>query len=73
MSTDLYAQLVNSPPGRLLAPRLGLPQPPKLDRYEPGAPVVSGAVLVGAAPGGRLSRQLGKLVDEIGATRANET
>lgn len=72
MSTDLYAQLVNSPPGRLLAPRLGLPQPPKLDRYEPGAPVVAGAVLAGAAPGGRLGKQVDKLVDEIGATRASE-
>jgi len=67
MSTDLYSQVVNSPPGRLIAPRLGLPQPPKLERYEPGAPVVSGPVLSGAAPGGRLTAQLEKLIGEIGA------
>jgi 3-oxoacyl-[acyl-carrier protein] reductase len=71
MSTDLYSQLVNSPPGRLIAPRLGLPQPPKLERHEPGAPVVSGAVLLGGAPGGRLGKQLEQLVGEIGAERAD--
>jgi 3-oxoacyl-[acyl-carrier protein] reductase len=70
MSTDLYSQVVNSPPGRLIAPRLGLPQPPKLERHEPGAPVVSGPVLLGSAPGGRLGKQLEKLVGEIGAERA---
>ncbi|HYP55645.1 MAG TPA: 3-oxoacyl-ACP reductase [Solirubrobacterales bacterium] len=71
MSTDLYSQVVNSPPGRLIAPRLGLPQPPKLERHEPGAPVVSGAVLSGAAPGGRLGKQIEKLVGEIGAETAD--
>jgi 3-oxoacyl-[acyl-carrier protein] reductase len=73
VNTDLYAQLVNSPPGRLIAPRLGLPQPPQLDRHEPGAPLVSGPVLLGEAPGGRLSTQLGKLVEEIGATRGSDS
>jgi 3-oxoacyl-[acyl-carrier protein] reductase len=71
MSTDLYSQVVNSPPGRLIAPRLGLPQPPKLERYEPGAPVVSGPVLSGAAPGGRLGKQVEKLIGEIGVEAAN--
>jgi 3-oxoacyl-[acyl-carrier protein] reductase len=71
MSTDLYSQVVNSPPGRLIAPRLGLPQPPKLERYEPGAPVVSGPILVGAAPGGRLGKQVEKLVGEVGVETAN--
>jgi len=71
MSTDLYSQVVNSPPGRLIAPRLGLPQPPKLERYEPGAPAVSGPVLSGAAPGGRLAKQVEKLIGEIGAETAN--
>jgi 3-oxoacyl-[acyl-carrier protein] reductase len=71
VSTDLYSQVVNSPPGRLIAPRLGLPQPPKLDRHEPGAPVLAGPVLVGAAPGGRLREPIEKLVAEIGAPTAN--
>ena len=71
MSTDLYSQVVNSPPGRLIAPRLGLPQPPKLERHEPGAPVVSGSVLLAGAPGGRLTKQLEKLVGQIGAETAS--
>jgi len=71
MSTDLYSQVVNSPPGRLIAPRLGLPQPPKLERWEPGAPVVSGPVLSGAAPGGRLAGQVEKLIAEIGVEAAD--
>jgi 3-oxoacyl-[acyl-carrier protein] reductase len=71
--SDLYSQLVNSPPGRLIAPRLGLPQPPKLERYAPGAPVVSGPVLLGGASGGRLAEQLERLLGEIGAKQASDT
>ena len=40
--SDLYTQVVNSPPGRMIAGRVGLPQPAQLERHEPGAPVVSG-------------------------------
>jgi 3-oxoacyl-[acyl-carrier protein] reductase len=69
VSTDLYSQVVNSPPGRLIAPRLGLPQPPKLERHEPGAPVLSGPALHGAAPGGRLEKAVERLLAEIGASR----
>jgi 3-oxoacyl-[acyl-carrier protein] reductase len=67
--SDRYAQLVNSLPGRLIAPRIGLPQPPELERHEPGRPVVSGAVLAGAAPGGRLERPVERLLGELGAPR----
>jgi 3-oxoacyl-[acyl-carrier protein] reductase len=71
--TDLYSQVVNSLPGRLIAPRLGLPQPPKLERHKPGTPPVPGPVLHGAAPGGRLERQLEGLLDEAGVSRAVAT
>ena len=67
--SDLYSQIVNSPPGRLIAPRVGLPQPTALERYEPGAPVVSGAVLFGAAPRGRLGKPVERLLGAIGANR----
>jgi 3-oxoacyl-[acyl-carrier protein] reductase len=56
--SDLYAQLVNSPVGSQVASRVGLPRPVRLDRYRPGAPLVDGAVLLGAAPGGRLAGAL---------------
>jgi 3-oxoacyl-[acyl-carrier protein] reductase len=67
--SDLYSQIVNSLPGRFLAPRIGLPQPAKLERHSPGSPVVSGAVLVDGAPGGRLGKQLERLMGAIDAPR----
>jgi 3-oxoacyl-[acyl-carrier protein] reductase len=66
---DLYSTVVNSAPGRFIAPRIGLPQPAKLERHAPGAPVVSGPVLLGDAPDGRLRKQLERLLGEIGAPR----
>ena len=33
--TDRYAQLVNTPIGKLVTKQIGLPQPPRLERYEP--------------------------------------
>ena len=55
---DRYQQLVNTPIGRLVSKQIGLPNPPQLDRYEPGQPVISGPVLLGAATGARLQRPL---------------
>ena len=52
---DRYQQLVNTPIGRIVTKQVGLPSPVKLERYEPGRPLISGPVLVGAARGGRLS------------------
>ena len=56
--TDTYSKIANSPLGRLVAPRVGLPQPVELERHVPGAPVVDGLVLLGGAPGGRLTGEL---------------
>ena len=70
---DRYSQIVNAPVVSTVAKQVGLPQPVDLDRYKPGAPVVAGPVLSGAAPGGpgaRLERALKKVLDEIGAERA---
>jgi 3-oxoacyl-[acyl-carrier protein] reductase len=71
--SDLYSQVVNSPPGRFLAPRVGLPQPVELERHAPGAPVVSGAVLIGGAPGGRLDRPLERVMGTIEAPRPQKS
>lgn len=68
--TDLYAEAVNSLPGRLIAGKLGLPRPARLERHRPGAPVISGPVLLGGAPGGRLEHSLQRVLDQIGAKRA---
>ena len=71
--SDLYAQLVNSPPGRLIAPRVGLPRPVELKRQTPGKAEAPGAVLSGAAPGGRLGKHLERLLEEIGAPRPEKS
>ncbi len=68
--SDRYAQLVNAPLVGTIAKQVGLPQPTELDRYRPGAPVVAGPVLTGAAPGGRLERPVKAVLDQITAERA---
>ena len=60
--TDIYTRIVNSPPGRLVAPRVGLPRPVELERHEPGKPVVDGLVLLGGAPGGRLQGAIAEVL-----------
>jgi 3-oxoacyl-[acyl-carrier protein] reductase len=45
---DRYQQLVNTPIGKLVSQQVGLPAPPRLERYRPGEPVITGAVLLGA-------------------------
>jgi 3-oxoacyl-[acyl-carrier protein] reductase len=71
--SDLYSRLVNSPPGRLLAPRVGLPRPVELERRASHGTEVSGAVLAGAAPGGRLGKPLERLLGELGAPRPEKS
>jgi 3-oxoacyl-[acyl-carrier protein] reductase len=68
--SDRYAQLVNAPVVSTIARQVGLPRPVELDRFRPGAPVISGPVLSGAAPGGRLAKPVRALLDGIGAERA---
>ncbi len=60
--SDTYSQLVNNPVGGFIAKNVGLPQPVELDRHEPGAPVVEGTVLLGAAPSGRLGEQIARVL-----------
>jgi 3-oxoacyl-[acyl-carrier protein] reductase len=59
---DTYMKFANSFVGKQLAPRLGLPQPPVLERYVPGQAAVDGAVLVGQAAGGRLGAAITKVL-----------
>ncbi len=68
--SDRYSQIVNAPVVSTVAKQLGLPQPVGLDRHTPGAPVVSGPVLSGAAPGGRTGKAISAFLDRIKAERA---
>jgi 3-oxoacyl-[acyl-carrier protein] reductase len=47
MATDLYSQIVHSPPGSFLAKQFGIPQPETLRRYQPGDPPLAGTLLIG--------------------------
>ncbi|MEU6644996.1 3-oxoacyl-ACP reductase [Saccharomonospora sp. NPDC046836] len=63
---DRYQQFTRTPVGRFLVPRLGLPNPPTLRRYQPGQPALDGPALLGAAPGGRLEKTLGGQLASVG-------
>src|ERR1700712_2225 len=65
--SDRYQSFALSSVGSVLSKQAGLPQPPKLARYEVGQPVVSGPVLVGGAPGGRLLDPVVSLLTGLGA------
>jgi 3-oxoacyl-[acyl-carrier protein] reductase len=68
--SDRYSQIVNAPVVSAVARQVGLPQPVALDRHVPGAPVVAGPVLTGAAPDGRVGKALSAFLDRIKAERA---
>ena len=72
MPEDLYSQVVNSRIGGFLAGNVGLPQPVELDRYEPGGPLIDGEVLLGAAPGGRLSEPVARVLAGASASVRTE-
>ena len=48
--TDRYQSLAHNPIGKFIVTNLGLPNPPVLERWTEGSPLVKGTVLVGAAP-----------------------
>jgi 3-oxoacyl-[acyl-carrier protein] reductase len=70
--SDRYAQIANNPVGRFIAGNVGLPVPPRLDRHQPGKPVLSGTALLGAAPGGRLAGPVARALASAGAQVATE-
>ncbi len=72
MPEDLYSQVVNSRVGGFIAGNVGLPQPVELDRYEKGQPLIEGDVLLGAAPGGRMSGAIARVLAGAGANVRTE-
>jgi len=51
--SDRYRSLATTPVGQVVVKNLGLPNPPRLERYRPGDPLVDGTVIV--AGEGRLA------------------
>jgi 3-oxoacyl-[acyl-carrier protein] reductase len=70
---DRYQRLANAPVGRTVVKRLGLPTPTPIQRHEPGRPVVTAPVLVGASRGGRLLETAHEVLRSIEAHTLTET
>ena len=60
--SDTYSSFVNSPLGARLAGALGLPKPTELRRYQPGAPIVPGPVLLGGHGATPLAVKVGAIL-----------
>ena len=67
---DRYQALAGTPVGKFVVKNLGLPRPMTLDRYQAGDPLVTGTVLVGSAPGGRLGEPLTTALSVLDITTA---
>lgn len=65
---DRYQSLAHNPIGKFVVKNLGLPNPPFLERWKEGAPIVDGTVLVGAAPGSSLGTKLASTLKSSGIT-----
>jgi 3-oxoacyl-[acyl-carrier protein] reductase len=68
--SDRYQTLIHTPLGQLLAKNLGLPNPVRLDRYTPGAPLVDGTVVLGGD--GRLEKSLVTALDSLGVAHVRD-
>lgn len=65
---DRYQQFTKTPLGKFVVPKLGLPSPATLRRYQPGQPALEGPALLGAAPGGRLEKKVRDQLADAGIT-----
>lgn len=70
--TDSYTQFVNSPFGRQVAGRFGMPRPATLRRYVVGDPLIDGPVLVGGHGRAPLATRVTALVGEEGVPVVRE-
>ena len=70
--SDRYQSLAHNPIGKFLVKNLGLPNPPYLERWEEGVPLVNGTVLLGAAKGSTLGKKLADTLKASGIKSAAE-
>ncbi len=56
--SDNYQSFAHNPIGKFLVKNLGLPNPPFLERWSAGDPLVKGTVLVGSADGSSLGQSI---------------
>jgi len=68
--SDNYQSFAHNPIGKFLVKNLGLPNPPYLERYSAGDPLVKGTVLVGSAEGSTLGKNV---IDALKASGIEST
>lgn len=68
--SDRYQSLAHNPIGKFLVKYLGLPNPPYLERWEDGTPLVNGTVLLGATKGSTLGTKLAATLKASGIATA---
>ncbi|HWV26689.1 MAG TPA: short chain dehydrogenase, partial [Aeromicrobium sp.] len=68
--SDNYQSFAHNPIGKFLVKNLGLPNPPYLERYSAGDPLVKGTVLVGSAAGSTLGKNV---IDALKASGIEST
>lgn len=66
--TDRYQSLAHNPIGKFVVKNLGLPNPPVLERWKEGDPLVKGTVLIGSASGSTLGKRLNATLKASGIT-----
>ncbi len=64
--SDNYQSFAHNPIGKFLVKNLGLPNPPYLERYSAGDPLVKGTVLIGAAKGSTLGKNVSEALKASG-------
>ena len=70
--SDRYQSLAHNPLGKFLVKNLGLPNPPYLERWKEGSPLVNGTVLLGAAKAGTLGKKLADTLKASGISIATQ-
>ena len=70
--SDRYQSLAHNPIGKFLVKNLGLPNPAYLERWEEGAPLVNGTVLLGAAKSSVLGKKLTDTLSISGIATADK-
>ncbi len=70
--SDRYQTLAHSPVGRFVVKNLGLPDPPPLERWTPGGPLVDGVVVVGRTEGGRAADTVERLLADAAVATTPE-
>jgi len=70
--SDTYTQFVNSPVGKQVASRLGIPRPASLRRYTRGGPLLDGSVVVGGYGDAPLAKRVTAMLDAEGISTLSE-